>query len=153
MRKPSIDTRKPIDRLRPADLAAFPIWAFIDEEELQEGRDETWVRPLADQCVPLESYSLSVAARFTSRSGRRFEGIVGVHTANGFATLHAALVTDKAYVFIPWPGMADAPAIAAVAANRLGLVMAELVPLTYQLAVPIQGETALREGVFAYPST
>src|SRR3954462_3252023 len=44
----SLTTRKPVDELTAADLEAFPVWEYADDEEGDdEDQDETWVRPVA----------------------------------------------------------------------------------------------------------
>ena len=57
-------TRKPIDQLTPEDLEAFPIWEFATDEEEDDERDETWVRPVDAAFIEPDQYSLSVAADF-----------------------------------------------------------------------------------------
>jgi hypothetical protein len=150
--KPSLKTRKPIDQLRPADLEAFPVWEFVDEED-EEGQDETWVRPVRAKQVPADSYSLSIAATLTTPKGVEYRGIVGVNTAEGFEVVHAAVLTEDNYVFIPWPGMAGAAKQARNAAKELGVRASELFPLAYRLAIPCAGEGSLREGVYRYASS
>ncbi len=44
--EPNAATRKPVYRLTPHDLAAFPVWEYADDEEGLPGRDETWMRPV-----------------------------------------------------------------------------------------------------------
>ena len=151
--KPTLLTRKPIDKLSVADFSAFPIWEFATNVEDVTGQDETWVRPLPAQVVPLDSYSLSVAAKFETPTGVRFQGIVGVNTFSGYEAVHAALLTDGEYVFIPWPGYDDAPKSARRAASCLGLSVTELFPLKYRLSVVVQGESEPRMGVYSYAAT
>jgi hypothetical protein len=148
--RPSLKTRKPIDELRITDVEAFPVWEFAADEEGDEDQDETWVRPLRGKQVPSDAYSLSVSASFTAPTGAEYKGIVGVSTAEGYEAVHAAVLTDDNYVFIPWPGMAGASKMARDAARELGAKAKDLFPLSYRLAVPIQGEATLREGVYSY---
>jgi hypothetical protein len=148
--KPSLKTRKPIDQLRIADVEAFPVWEFATDEEGNEDQDETWVRPLPGKQIPGDAYSLSVLASFTAPTGAKYKGIVGVSTAEGFEAVHAAVLTHDNYVFIPWPGMAGASKMARDAAKELGSKAKDLFPLSYRLAVPVEGEAAVREGVYSY---
>jgi hypothetical protein len=148
--KPTRKTRKPLDKLSLADISAFPIWEFATDEEGAAGQDETWVRPQAAQEVPLDAYSLSVAAEFEAPTGATFHGIVGVNTSSGYEAVHAAVVTDNDYVFIPWPGYDGAPESMRLAAKQLGLKQSELFPLKYRLAARVQGEAEPREGVYSY---
>lgn len=151
--KPTQKTRKPIDKLSLADIAAFPIWEFADDEEGIAGQDETWVRPLIARQVPPDAYSLSVAAMFEAPTGATFRGIVGINTSGGYEAVHAAIVTSNDYVFIPWPGYVDAPKSVLLAAKLLGLKKAELFPLKYRLAVRVEGETEPRTGIYSYAAT
>ena len=100
MHKLDLSTRKPVDGLTPSDIAAFPIWEFASGEEGVEGQDETWVRPLPDAEVPVEAWSLSVAADFRTASGATFPGIVGVTTAGGVELGHAVIFAHDRYVFV-----------------------------------------------------
>jgi len=76
-----------------------------------------------------------------------------VSTAAGFEAVHAAILTEDDYFFIPWPGMAGASKRARDTAKELGLKATELYPLTYRLAVAMKGESARREGVYAYENS
>jgi hypothetical protein len=79
---------KPINLLTPTDIEQHPIWEFAIDEEGIEGQDETSVRPFDSVVVPLNEYSLSVAADFSTSNGSKFSGIVDVSTA-GEITLGA----------------------------------------------------------------
>ena len=148
--RPTLKTRKPIDQLRPIDLKTFPVWEFASDEEDEEGQHETWVRPVRAKQVPGNAYSLSVAARLTTPTGVEYQGIVGVSTAEGFEAVHAAILTEEEYVFIPWPGMAGASKLARSAAKELGVRATDLFPLAYRLDIPVEGEAAPRDGVYRY---
>jgi hypothetical protein len=73
-----------------------------------------------------------------------------VSTAEGFEAVHAAVLTNGNYVFIPWPGMAGASRMARDAAKELRSSANDLFPLSYRLAVPVEGEATLREGVYSH---
>ena len=148
--KPSLKTRKPVDQLRVVDLEAFPIWEFATDEEDDDNMDETWVRPVKAKSIPVDAHSLSVFAKFTTSSGVELKGMVGVNTAEEFEAVHAAVVTEENYIFIPWPGLTGAPELARNAAKELGIKATDLFPLTYRLAVVVDGEVNLRVGVYRY---
>lgn len=148
--KPWLKTRKPIDELRIADIEAFPIWEFATDEEEIEDQDENWVRPLQGNRIPRDAYSLSVSAIFSAPSGAKYKGIVSVSTAQGFDAVHAALLTDDNYVFVPWPGTAGASKMARDAAREMGSRASDLFPLSYRLAVPVEDEESSREGLYSY---
>lgn len=151
--RPTFKSRKPIDQLRPVDLKTYPVWEFASDEEGEEEQDETWVRPMRTKQIPANAYSLSVSARLRTPHGTKYQGIVTVNTVKGFEAVHAAILTEDDYVFIPWPGMADASELAKRAAQELGLKAKDLFPLAYCLAVLVEGEVALREGVYCYSAS
>ena len=148
--RPTAKSKKPVDLLRPVDLEAYPVWEFASDDEGEEEQDETWVRPLRMRQIPANGYSLSVSARLRTPSGTEYRGIVNVNTAEGFEAIHAAVLTEDQYVFIPWPGMTGASELAELAARKLGVKAKDLFPLAYCLAVPVAGEDTLREGVYSY---
>ncbi len=142
--RPTLDTRKPIDSLTGADMAAFPIWEFAIDEEDIEGRDETWVRPVNARIIPKGLYSLSVAADFQTKTGISITGFVDVTTADGIELGHGVLLPDGKYVFIDVSrnsGKIDT-------AKALGLNERDVFPLTFTLRVRIAQEEAFRVGSF-----
>lgn len=148
--RPSLKTRKPIDRLTPEDLAAFPVWEFtLDEEEDDDEQDETWVRPHAAKIVGAGLYSLSVAADFTASSGQVFTGFVDVTTAGQFESGHGVLLQGSGHVFIPATGHPRAAKERKAAAAALGMTESQVFPLSFTLRVLLQGEAAPRRGEFA----
>lgn len=148
--KPTLKTLKPVDQLRPHDLAAFPVWAFASEDEGESGRDETWVRPIDAKHIPKNAYSLFVSATLTTPLGVQYTGIVSVTTADAVEITHAAILTEKEYIFVPWPGMPRASTLSRNIAKQLGMETNDLFPLFYRLEVPIDGETATRTGEYRY---
>lgn len=71
-----------------------------------------------------------------------------MNTAQGFEAVHAAVLTEESYVFVPWPGMAGASEMALDASRELGTEVKDRFAHSYRLAVPIEGEDALREGCY-----
>lgn len=141
----SLGTRKPIDRLQPEDLDAFPIWEFALDEEGVEGQDETWVRPLPETTIGPGLYSLSVAADFKTASGVAMTGFVGVTTVKELELDGFSLLYQGKYVFIHRP---DYLADRQVAAEMLGMPESKLFPISFTLRVPLHGETSVRQGRF-----
>src|SRR2546428_2457275 len=143
----SPDTRKPVDRLTPNDFSAFPIWEYALDEEGIEGRDETWVRPLTARVVPRGQYSLQVAADFKAASGRSYSGFLNVTTAEESVEIGGGVILyGSNYLPIPIRKMFSFEKLKEVLLSRLGLSEAEVLPITYTLRVPIEGEQALRSG-------
>jgi hypothetical protein len=148
--KPTLRTRKPVDKLRLEDIKAFPVWEFANDEEGIPGQDETWVRPIRTKVVPAGAYSLTVAARFKSSSGIAFHGLVGISTSGSLHVSHAAVLTETDFVFIPWPGYAGARQSCAAAARQLGLPESALFPLDYEVLAPVQGIKGPVRGRYTY---
>lgn len=142
-RRPTLKTRKPIDELTAADLTAFPIWEFADDEEGEEDQDETWVRPVDAQVVRKGQWSLSVAAEFRTRAGTTIPGLMGVTTAEGVDIGDAVLLPDSKYIFVD----AGSPKARRETAKALGLTSREIFPLQYTLRVRIGREKELRTGL------
>jgi hypothetical protein len=148
--KPTLRTRKPIDQLRLRDITAFSVWEFATDEEDRPGQDETWVKPVNSKVVPANAFSFSVAAKFKTASGMELRGIVGVNTMGSLEVIHAAVITEDNYVFIPWPGYPGARRSFQVASRELGISESDLFPLKYELLVPIEGVRETVHGEYAY---
>ncbi len=141
---PTLHARKPIDRLTADDLRTFPIWEFADDEEGDEGRDETWVRPVDARVVRKGRWSLSVAADFCTRSGLTIPGFVDVTTAEQIEIGSAVLLPPGKYVVVD----VKSPAARAATARALGRTVRDVFPLCFRLRVPISREKRVRTGVF-----
>ena len=162
--KPTLTTRKPILKLSNLDLRTFPIWEFALGEEGVEGRDETWVKPVASTTIPLNSYSQIVAATFRSEASlTTLGGFMVVTTAskeiivkgiphNSQGVSPGAIITESnAYQHIPVEARSEifrTPLRAASVANEranlaklVGLEPNQFFPLTYQRLVNIEGES------------
>jgi hypothetical protein len=141
---PTLETRKPIDRLTADDLLVFPIWEFaIDEEEVEE-MDETWVRPVDVKVVRKGMWSLSVAADFRTRSGLVIPGFVDVSTAEGTEVSDGVLLPQGKYVSI----RVGSPSARVATARSLGMKTRDVFPLSYTLRVLIGREKRFRSGTF-----
>lgn len=99
----TLRTRKPVDRLRPADFDVYPLWEYDLEGEGLPGRDETWVRPLRTKTVPSSASALHVASDFLLGSGASFRGFVTVDVAGDRIDMSggAVLLTAREYLVIP----------------------------------------------------
>ena len=144
----SLKTRKPIDTLQQKDLETFPIWEFAMDEEGIEEQDETWVKPVASQIIPKNSYSLSVAARFKLASGKTLLGLVEVTTDHAIELGHAALLPTNNYIFVPsntyWNAAVEYEKVAAL----LELKIEDVFPLSFELLALIEGESTHRTGEY-----
>jgi hypothetical protein len=142
-------TRKPITVLVEEDIRAFPVWEFAADEEADEEQDETFVRPVDARAVPIDAYSLSVAARFTTPLGRELVGIIGLSTADGIEVGHAALIADGKYIFVPSPEFPGATKEYSRIASLLGMAVTDAFPLRFVSLVPFEGTGAPIDGMLA----
>jgi hypothetical protein len=90
-----LGTRKPILKLKAADLRAFPIWEYAVDEEGDGEMDETWVRPVEATAVPKGAYSQIVATDFLTVAGRKLQGFVIVSTANGKVEIDPGAIVGR----------------------------------------------------------
>jgi hypothetical protein len=100
--------------------------------------------------LELTDSGFSVAAKFKTASGMELRGIVGVNTMGSLEVIHAAVITEDNYVFIPWPGYPGARRSCQVASRELGISESDLFPLKYELLVPIEGVRETVHGEYAY---
>ncbi len=152
----TLNTRKPVVKLKVSDFRSFPIWEFAIDEEGENGQDETWVRPVQRSLIPLGAYSLLVAADFTMSSGRRLTGCMSVSTADRKVEISPGAVLGRV-------GYKTLPTVSRALAVRrqydwsisgrdaliraLGLRENEIFPLRYMLRIVIRGEKNLRTSV------
>jgi hypothetical protein len=144
----TLQTRKPIDALTVEDLETFAIWEFAMEEEDDEARDETWVRPRESAIIPLGAPSLSVAADFVAADGTPFVGIVALSTEEEIAFDGASLLSGGAYVYAAH-GAKTPLRYKTSAASELGKPPGGIYPLRFTLRVLVEGEAAPRSGIFS----
>lgn len=134
----SLSTRKSITDLTPADLEAFPVWEFAMDEEDVEGQDETWVRPVDSSVAPLDRVAMQVATEFRAAGGTRYPGFSMVTTRPGDMEVEpVVLLVGGGYLHADDPDEL---------LEATGLTAAELLPMTYELRVLIEGEQELRGG-------
>ncbi|TWO72162.1 hypothetical protein FN976_05465 [Caenimonas sedimenti] len=76
-RKPTAETRKPVDRLTRADLETFPVWEFLYEEDRY---DETYVKPVPEQIIYSHRQCV-LAANYTTAAGGLYIGSIGLSTS------------------------------------------------------------------------
>ena len=140
-------TPKPVGSLTLADLAAFPIWEYADDEEGLEGRDETWVRPVDARAVPRRSYVL-VAAGFRAACGREFEGTISVSRLEEPSEIFNGVIHGgEDYYLVPNAELAFFDQALTDLLTGLGLSESELFPIAYTLRVPFDGEWECRSGI------
>ncbi len=148
----SLETRKPATTLCLSDLSAYPVWEFADDEEGVEGRDESWVRPVDVRVVPRRSYVL-VSAAFKDRRGRDFNGYVVVSTLHGTLDIRSGTIIEGGEPLdVPNREQSSYREDRAALMHRLGLMEAELSPITFTVKVPIEGIPVSFEGELRLPT-
>jgi hypothetical protein len=151
VRRVTLKTRKPCDRLWQSDLAAFPIWEFADDEEAIPGRDETWVRPLNRRTIARSRSVYAVAAKFTLANSLQFNGVAWIETFEEEPTIQGgAILYNRRYLSIPGKvdlqlGVYDR--ILNNLAEEVRVNNKDIFPISIDLAVRIQGESDLRRFV------
>ena len=93
-------TRKPVDELTLADLEAWAVWEFAEDEEDVEGRDETWVRPSPDTSLLPRISPYAVRAQFTTATGTSLIGVAWVTTTGGLEVDSISLFPNGAYTCV-----------------------------------------------------
>jgi hypothetical protein len=135
---------KPFRKLKRIDFEQSPIWEWSMEEEAEvsdqaaDARDESFVRPTDHTEVPMADFAqFIVAASYELKDGSRFPGAVEVTVAQG------QVACQPLFVF-----MIDRQLqVPGVETNRLLTRYTKAIdnyPIKWQLAVNIQGESAVR---------
>lgn len=134
--------------LSARDLRRYPIWEYATDSEGLPWRDETWLRPLQRRTVPWNTYSLTVAATLTIRSGQAFEGDAYVSTVDGTVDVPTGHIRIRdSWYYIPSDNPLESAAREEIA-GVLGLRVDDVFPIHWQLKVPVEGESVLRTGEF-----
>jgi hypothetical protein len=143
----TLATRKQIDQLTLQDLDAFPIWEFASDEEALLGRNETWVRPVDSNVVPLHADGPCVSAEFALANGNVLRGIAVPDLLFGTKEItNAYIIANGCYLSIPVRNTINFTA-AYLAESRLksllqGLHLSakEVFPIQCRLHAPVQNE-------------
>lgn len=134
--------RKQVYELTPNDLRAFPVWEFRLDEQGEEGRDESTVRPYhASRALDPADRMFIVRALFTLADGSRMWGYF-TPPGRGEATtgsLQPTIVTDRGQVRL-WCGTA-VPGLKRLARNYefLGKDQKQLFPVQFESDVELVG--------------
>jgi hypothetical protein len=134
--------RKQVYELTLDDLARFPVWEFRLDEDGEEGRDESTVRPYT-AVGPLDPTDrmFVVRAGFTMADGAKMQGYLtppGRDDAN-LGTLQPIIVTDRGQVRF-WCGTA-APGSKRLAHSYelLGKEARQVFPVRFESEVELAG--------------
>jgi hypothetical protein len=147
MARVTLGTRKPVDQLTVDDFVAFPVWEYADDEEWIEGRDETWVRPVASSVVPKHSYT-HVAAHLTAACGEQFDGFVTVTTLEGPPDVcQGVIFHGHEYLFVSNPEAFGFKESRQGLLATLGRTEAEVFPLTFRLRVAVEDDALYSGGM------
>ncbi len=146
MEQVTLQTRKPVHNLCRRDFDAYPVWQYADDEEGQEGRDETWVRPIDSDSVPKRSYC-HVAVDFATPIGKAFFGFVTVSTLDGAPDVcQGVILYNRKYLFIANPGAFGFDDSRKRLLASLDLTEKQAFPLSFTLRVPVVGHAKYKSG-------
>jgi ribosomal protein L40E len=144
---------KPFDELTVEDFQRHPVWEFDFDNEGEEGRDETWVRPAKE--LPVDDLGLAViGVKVRLNNGiecwARLAGVdlenaqwtmedVGLSVEKDGEWFHLARLFDSSYdEFGP-----------AQLAEFLGLRLEEVFPITYDISHAAQGKRDVLVGTIS----
>jgi len=146
MERVTLQTRKPVHKLCRKDFDAYPVWQYADDEEGQEGRDETWVRPIDSNSVPKRSYC-HVAVDFATPIGKTYFGFVTVSTLDGAPDVcQGVILYNRKYLFIANPGAFGFDDSRKRLLTGLVLTEKQAFPLSFTLRVPVVGHAKYKGG-------
>ena len=137
-----MNVRKQVYELTLHDLATFPVWEFRLDEEGEEGRDESTVRPYAVS-GPLQygERMFIVRAVFTLVDGSRMQGYFTPPRGEdaSLGTLQPTIVTESGQVRF-WCGTAT-PGVKRLAQNYafLGKDAKKVFPVRFESDVELVG--------------
>ena len=143
---------KPVDQLRPADLAKHPVWEYANDEEGVEGQDETWVRPVTQ--LPISDASnhvIGTTVRFAG--GREVVATLGNLDAarpektRQFLVLGVFRAGDEPFLlaryFDAWFDTTGPGALA----KFMGLPVEEIFPIAYDVSSLVSGDPRCTRGL------
>jgi hypothetical protein len=139
-----LHARRQVYELSLHDLNTFPVWEFRLDEEGEEGRDESTVRPYAAS-GPLDTTDrmFVVRAVFTLADGSRMRGYLTPpgHGDASIGTLQPIIVTDRGQVRL-WCGTAvPSPKRLAHSYELLRKDAKQVFPVQFESEVELRGGT------------
>lgn len=128
---------KSVGELTVLDLDEHPVWEFATDMEGEEDVDETFVRPARISVLPREFSGLLIAADFASSCGQEFEGYVSATISTRWSVFEGVIIHQNRHV--------DAGSITDLE-DLTGLEAEDLLPITFELRVRIEGESSYKKG-------
>ncbi len=138
--------RKSITSLTAEDLDRYPIWQFIGDEGENPEQDESFVRPVLSNFIPLDQASLFVAADLILADGFRVPGHISINDDRISQYPVAVLIFEGRYLNVP---DADEPRERKRVARLLRREDHQVFPIHFQLKVPYEGESTYSSGELA----
>lgn len=136
-------TRKSVAELSTSDFERFPVWEFAHDEDGEEGRDETTVRPysLSGELDP-SAGTFVVRARFRLADSTEMSGYLTppVQGDDSLGTLQPIIVTAEGQVLFWWGSIEPPRSEITGFYHRLGKGSpAQVFPLEFASDVPLIG--------------
>jgi hypothetical protein len=147
---------KPVHQLTPQDFIAFPVWEYDVDAEAEDGRDETWVRPV--QSYPVSDLANRVIGTLvTLNNGCRMAASLGNIDSSSEAATREFL-TLSLWFREDWIDLAryfdvdyDTRGPQAFS-KQLDLKIDEVFPILYDISQHAQGlQAVLRGSIDAQP--
>lgn len=94
---------KKVYRLTVSDLEKYPVWIFLAEEE--NGRDETFVKPVTDLKVVDPSDGIFILkSEFETNDGKHLTGYCYAHESQDLSYVQPTIITKGKHISF-WHGM------------------------------------------------
>jgi hypothetical protein len=142
-----------VDRLKPSDLTEHPVWEFDLAGETLPGRDETWVLPV-DRLPVKDLANRVIGATVRLNNGRSYLAILGnVDPDDEQATrefLSLSIWYRRKWRRLARPFDVDYERNGPdTLAKTLGLTVADVFPMTYDVSEHVRGKKGALRGTIA----
>jgi len=139
---------KPVQELTAHDFQDHPIWEYAMDEE--DAYDETYVRPVYSHAVPQKEWVVyQVACTVTVASGKSYSGFLEIcnnafHCGDGVPVVVGNSGSDYWWLGAEPDDKSERHKFE----KFFGATYAQLLPIRWQLCVPVPGNSSLQSGIF-----
>ncbi|NHZ40431.1 MULTISPECIES: hypothetical protein [Massilia] len=137
---PDLAIRRSIRKVSHADFAAYPIWEWAIDEEVNLGNGESFVRPTSLDAVPLDPLGHYIVAANTTLS----DGVI-LPSCVEVSTRGKKQHVEPMFVFLLDRHL-DFAGVETTALLSRYTKRVNIYPVRWEMAVPMAGETRLRSG-------
>ncbi|MDR2188548.1 MAG: hypothetical protein LBE62_10940 [Azonexus sp.] len=138
---------KPIQNLTAYDLLKHPIWQYAMDDE--NSLDETYVRPINSASVPQDEWVVyQVACKVIVSSGKTYVGFLEICNNTYHCDDSSPVVVGESGTDYWWLGSEpDDKGERDKFEKFFGSTYAQLLPIQWELYVPLSGNSQLKSGV------